>query len=311
MKACLVAAGLYNIAWGLVTVVAPVWSLERLGVSAPDVRLWPQFWACIGMIVGVYGIGYLIASRNPARHWPIVLVGLVGKILGPIGFVGAALKGQLPWSFSLTILPNDLLWWIPFAMILWHAARESQPAPPLGSVELPAALDALSDDQGRSLRHLSQDRPTLIVLLRHTGCTFCKQTLSDLARWQGAIAESNLHLAVVAMAPSAADVRALAREYGVTRVHCFADPDRLLYRALELKRGGFLQLFGPRVILAGLRAFAQGHGIGKLEGDGFQLSGAFVVYREKILRAYRHETAADRPDLHVFACSISEQRPLS
>ena len=41
----------------------------------------------MGMIVGVYGIGYLIAARDPRTHWPIVLVGLLGKVFGPIGFV--------------------------------------------------------------------------------------------------------------------------------------------------------------------------------------------------------------------------------
>ena len=41
------------------------------------------------MIVGVYGIGYAIASTDPLRHWPIVLVNSLGKIFGPIGFAQA------------------------------------------------------------------------------------------------------------------------------------------------------------------------------------------------------------------------------
>jgi hypothetical protein len=73
------------------------------------------------MIVGVYGIGYGIAAYDSARHWPIVLVGLLGKIFGPIGFVWAATQGELPWSAGATILTNDLIWWIPFALILRRA----------------------------------------------------------------------------------------------------------------------------------------------------------------------------------------------
>lgn len=43
---------------------------------------YPEIWQCVGMIVGVivgvYGIGYLVAASDPRRHWPIVLVGLLG-----------------------------------------------------------------------------------------------------------------------------------------------------------------------------------------------------------------------------------------
>jgi hypothetical protein len=31
----------------------------------------------------------------------------------------------LPWTFGVTILANDLVWWAPFALILWQAAREN------------------------------------------------------------------------------------------------------------------------------------------------------------------------------------------
>jgi hypothetical protein len=57
------------------------------------------------------------------RHWPIVLVGLLGKVCGPIGFVQAVLTNRLPWQLSITILTNDLIWWIPFAAILLNARR--------------------------------------------------------------------------------------------------------------------------------------------------------------------------------------------
>ena len=38
------------------------------------------------------------------------------------------------------------------------------------------------------------------------------------------------------------------------------------------------------------------HGVGKLVGDGFQMPGAFLVKRNQIVKAYRHETSASRPD---------------
>ena len=72
----------------------------------------------IGMIVGVYGVGYWVAAANPMVHWPIVLVGFLGKVFGPIGFAMALFNGQFPLKFGLNIIFNDLIWWVPFFIIL-------------------------------------------------------------------------------------------------------------------------------------------------------------------------------------------------
>lgn len=303
MSRWLWAAGIYNIAWGGAMGLAPVWTMNRLGVNPPTLELWPQLWACIGMIVGVYGVGYLIASRDPARHWPIVLVGLLGKVLGPIGFVQAALQGQLPWSMGVTILTNDLLWWIPFSMILWHAIQSAWPEPASADVPLDAALGLLRDQQGQSLRAMTDQAATLVVLLRHSGCTFCRQTLADLARQQDAIRKANVQIALIVPADSTQTIQALTNRYQLADAALFSDPDRVLYRALDVGRGTFGQLLGPRVWINGAIAMMQGHGIGKLEGDGFQMPGAFVISHGKVIRAFRHATAGDRPDLQELACS--------
>jgi len=128
MAAVLVAAGIYNLVWGAVAIIAPAWCFRIVGMEAPN---YPELWQCIGMIVGVYGIGYLAAATDPLRHWPIVLVGLLGKILGPIGFAGALVSGRFPWAFGWNIVTNDLVWWIPFAAILWTAWRATRGLPPV------------------------------------------------------------------------------------------------------------------------------------------------------------------------------------
>jgi len=114
------AAGIYNLAWGALAIARPHLLFDLSGAERIN---YPEIWQCVGMIVGVYGVGYLIAAGDPRTHWPIVLVGLLGKVLGPIGFLVALLRGTFPLLFGLTILTNDLLWWIPFAMILWDAAK--------------------------------------------------------------------------------------------------------------------------------------------------------------------------------------------
>lgn len=124
MKHTLLAAALYNILWGAFVVILPDLSLRIIGIPQME---HPQIWQCVGMIVGVYGIGYAIAAWDPYRHWPIILVGFLGKILGPIGFLAGLLQGALPLQMGWTILLNDLIWWIPFAAILQSAAKQKAP----------------------------------------------------------------------------------------------------------------------------------------------------------------------------------------
>jgi small multidrug resistance pump len=117
------AAAVYNILWGAITVLFPYFLFDACGLERP---LYPEIWQCVGMIVGVYGVGYYVAARNYVRHWPIVLVGFMGKIAGPLGFAEALSRDRFNWAFGSTIIFNDLIWWIPFALMLneaWRAHR--------------------------------------------------------------------------------------------------------------------------------------------------------------------------------------------
>lgn len=126
MSVTMYVAGVYNLVWGAVVVLSPLLIFRVLGVSESQ---WPNatgtaIWQCVGMVIGVYGVGYLAAARDPIRHWPIVLVGMLGKVFGPIGFVDAALiRKSFPVEFGWTIITNDLIWWVPFTLILLAAWR--------------------------------------------------------------------------------------------------------------------------------------------------------------------------------------------
>jgi hypothetical protein len=79
-----------------------------------------------GMIVGVYGVGYPIAAFDPLRHWSVILVGFLGKVLGPIGMANARWQGRLPLIAGVTCLTNEVIWWVPFGIILWRAYQKAQ-----------------------------------------------------------------------------------------------------------------------------------------------------------------------------------------
>lgn len=118
MSRVLVAAAVYNVVWGAWAVLWPDQAFVWSGMEAPR---YPQLWQCIGMIVGVYGVGYACAAWDPVRHWPVVLVGFLGKVLGPLGMAQALWTGELPWAFAVNCVTNDLIWWVPFGLILRHA----------------------------------------------------------------------------------------------------------------------------------------------------------------------------------------------
>lgn len=120
MSATLYAAAVYNIVWGGFVVLFPLTMFRWMEMPPPN---YVEIWQCVGMIVGVYGVGYGLAARDPLRHWPIVLVGFLGKVFGPIGFLQAVGMGTLPWRFGLNNITNDVIWWIPFALILRAAYR--------------------------------------------------------------------------------------------------------------------------------------------------------------------------------------------
>jgi len=124
MSAVLWSAALYNLASGAFIVLFPFTLFHWAGMPEPN---YPMIWQSVGMIVGVYGIGYGCAATNPYRHWPIVLVGFLGKLFGPIGFVVSAFHGQLPWVAGMVNVTNDLIWLIPFAFILRGAYLNSHP----------------------------------------------------------------------------------------------------------------------------------------------------------------------------------------
>lgn len=114
-------AGVYNVLWGALIIFFPHALFDFAGL--PRIN-YPGVWQCVGMIVGVYGLGYWVAASDPIRHWPIVLVGFLGKIFGPIGFLQSLYFGVFNLKFGMTIITNDLIWWVPFFLILKNSAGE-------------------------------------------------------------------------------------------------------------------------------------------------------------------------------------------
>lgn len=113
-------AAIYNLIWGAWVVLFPNHFFELVGMELP---LHPMIWQGMGMVIGVYGLGYWWAAQDPLTHWPIIAVGFLGKIFGPIGFLFNYLQGAVPFEFIYTLFTNDFIWWIPFFLILKDAYK--------------------------------------------------------------------------------------------------------------------------------------------------------------------------------------------
>ena len=113
------AAAIYNLIWGTVVILAPAWTLAQVGISTDAIGL--LFWQCIGMFVLVFAIGYYAAARQPERYALFLLIAVLGKIFGPIGFLyGAFYLGVLPKTLGFTIITNDLIWWPIWLPFVWE-----------------------------------------------------------------------------------------------------------------------------------------------------------------------------------------------
>jgi len=149
---------------------------------------------------------------------------------------------------------------------------------------------------GISLGEISRLAPVLVVFLRQTGCPFCRETLADLRVRRRQIESEQAQLVLVYMGTETECSRLFAR-YGLSDIPRISDPERSLYRAFGLGHAAWLDMLAPHLWWRVCRAFfVGGHLPGKSSGDVLQMPGAFLVFHWEIVRGFRHQYVADRPD---------------
>lgn len=157
-------------------------------------------------------------------------------------------------------------------------------------------LDEMKTPSGQTLRESSNEQPLLVVFLRHLGCPFCREALSDLRARLLYLRRRNIQLVLVHMA-SDQEAGELFSQFGLGEVIRIGDPDRKFYRAFGLEEGSWRQILGFKVWIRGFQvAILRGLGWGKPHGSVRQLPGVFLIHRGRIVLDFRHETSADRAD---------------
>lgn len=289
MKTMLWAAGLGNFFIGVLMAAAPVEMDRILGIEAWTAAILVRM---LGIITASTGAGLMLASTDTVRSWPMTLAGMLVNLTWVWGLAAEQRLSQ--WGFTAGAF--QLILGAGLGAVLYRAYETLGEQKRSISPEILKFALRSKTNVGLSIDELSRLSPVLLVFLRHAGCTFCREALDDLASRMPEIESRGARLVLVHMGADAHAEQFFTR-YGLQNVPRISDPERSLYRAFGLRRGTLGDLFGPKVWMRGFEsAILKRHGQGRLVGDGFQMPGIFLLFHGEVLRSYRHQSAADRPD---------------
>jgi hypothetical protein len=122
--------------------------------------------------------------------------------------------------------------------------------------------------------------------------------VEDISRLRRAIEATGTRIAFVHMQPPEEADDWFAK-YGIGDIARFSDPDHHFYKAFDLQEGSLVELAHPRVWGRWLRT-ALGRGAGYQGKHWRQLTGVFLVDRDRVLGEIRHRNSAARPDYRAF-----------
>ena len=120
-RVALLVASLQCLIWGIFILSLPERSSLAYGFDKVPAAFF--LWQGTGLVIFLFGVGYGIAATNPRQHWAVILIGLMAKFMGPIGMLWSVLQGQVSRQVLYLIPLNDVVWWLPFTLILVAAFR--------------------------------------------------------------------------------------------------------------------------------------------------------------------------------------------
>ena len=167
-------------------------------------------------------------------------------------------------------------------------------------------INQMYTNKGDKLGELSMKQPVMLIFLRHFGCTFCREALSELAVKRKSIEKSGAQMVFVHMSTHEIAEQYFQR-YNLEGVVHISDPECKFYAAFGLVKGNLTQLFGLQTWIRGFSAgVLSGHGVGAQMGDGFQMPGVFILRGGQIKESFIHKHASDKPNYEELAkcCTI-------
>jgi hypothetical protein len=166
-----------------------------------------------------------------------------------------------------------------------------------------AEIEVLTPQAERvRLGNLFEAGPSVLIWLRHFGCSFCLEQVKVLISARGQIEETGVRLVFIGQgSPEQALCFQQLKAQGVQVV---TDPERVSYRALGAHRS-FWGLFNLRDIGAWRRGRRLGIRTEGLQGDALQLGAALVVAPpDRILLLHINSSLSDRPQVRELVTAL-------
>lgn len=301
-KVILLLCGIYGIVWGFSAIAFPLFWFHLASLPFPN---YPELFQTLGLYEFSLGIAFVLAANNPMRNWQIVLVGFIIKLFMTIGFAYFYITNNEPLVVFRMIFMNDVIWLLPFALILYNTYKHEELLDnELLNLQQNADenfLEFYTTDKGNNLYEYSYEQPILLVFLRHFGCTFCKDTLDKVHSIKDEFEDNNTKIVLVNMLSEDLAQKYL-KKFDLAELDYVSDEESLLYKAFQLTRGSFSQLFGLKVFIKGIylwitkKAFITS----SVGTDVYQMPGIFLIKNGKIAKQFKYDSVADEPPFADF-----------
>ena len=116
MRFVLRFAGVFNLLAGASMIVLYREGFKMAGQTVPELALPVQV---MGIMVALFGVGYLCVAARPVQNRDLLLLGFLSKALCAALALAYVIGGQLPWHSAVTLVFTDLIYLPPF-WIIWR-----------------------------------------------------------------------------------------------------------------------------------------------------------------------------------------------
>lgn len=158
-------------------------------------------------------------------------------------------------------------------------------------------LTQMTTNEGETVYKISFQKPVFLVFLRHFGCVFCQEALSDLSEMLDNIRDKNVRLIMVHMAEAGLAEKYFGK-FNLKKVSHISDTELTYYTHFGLTKGKFSQLYGLSTWMRSFSIRSKGYKLelAKQLGDATQMPGIYTLYEGEIIDSYIHRRASDKPD---------------
>ena len=110
-------AGWYNLTAGLMMILLCHQGFRFFQLEKTEFMMPIQL---VGVLVAIFGVGYLLTDRNPQENQTVLYLGFLSKALGPLISLFYIANGMLPIWFLIVLFFADTIYLFPFWKIYWR-----------------------------------------------------------------------------------------------------------------------------------------------------------------------------------------------